>query len=51
MYLVKNIPAHYARFFLWFVDNLDIVDFFIYVFLLAGISLIMYVINKPKRKV
>lgn len=51
MYLVENLPVHYARFFLWFVDNLDVVDFFTYVMLLSGVSLIMYIINKPKRKV
>ena len=51
MYLVENLPVHYARFFLLFVDNLDVVDFFTYVMLLSGVSLIMYIINKPKRKV
>ena len=50
MYLVKNLPKQFANMLLYIFGELDIVDFFTYVFLISGVLLVIYFIDRPVRR-
>lgn len=50
MYLVKNLLPQFAVYMRYVFDQIDLVDFFLYVMLISGILLVAYIINHCLRR-